>query len=358
MNNIFPDENFAREVMQLFSIGLYELNPDGSRRVDGNGAFVPTYDNADIREFAKIFTGLSWGGAGAFFGAEEPNFREPMAMFDAFHEPGEKRLLNGTVVPAGQTGLQDLDAAIDNLFNHPNVGPFLGRQLIQRLVTSNPSPAYISRVAAAFDDNGAGVRGDLRAVFLAVLTDPEAANETGATGFGKLREPVLRMAALYRQFRARSSDGFYANNGYALQFLSRQHPLSSPSVFNFYLPTHQPPGSVAEAGLVAPEFQIATASTLAGMTNLIDAAVFGNFVMQSEPPLGEVTLDLSEYVTLAQQGVAPLLDRLALVLTHGTLSSETRGAIAAVLENLPDPELRAKTAIYMMLISPDYLVSS
>ena len=163
--NTFPDENYAREVMQLFSIGLYELNPDGSRRLDSNGQPIATYDNADIREFAKIFTGLSYGpaaaGGSSFFGNPVPVLYVPMQMFDDFHEPGEKLLLNGLVVPDGQNGLADIDAAIDNLFNHPNTGPFITRQLIQRLVTSNPSADYVARIAAVFDDNGAGTFGGI-----------------------------------------------------------------------------------------------------------------------------------------------------------------------------------------------------
>ncbi|MEM9172224.1 MAG: DUF1800 family protein, partial [Pseudomonadota bacterium] len=198
-NNIFPDENFAREVMQLFSIGLFELNQDGSVQIGSNGLPLPTYSNADIAEFAKVFTGFSFGGDAAFFGnIDAPVFSLPMQMFDVAHEPGEKRLLRGTVLPAGQTGLEDVNAAIDNLFEHPNVGPFIGKQLIQRLVTSNPSPAYISRISAVFADNGRGERGDLAAVVRAILLDPEATQRpTGAQQTsGKLQEPVVRYVSL------------------------------------------------------------------------------------------------------------------------------------------------------------------
>ena len=235
VNNIFPDENYAREVMQLFSIGLFELNIDGSLQLDGDGDPIPTYSNNEIREFAKIFTGFSFGGAGAYFGRNyPPNFQSPMQMFDAQHEPGSKTLLNGTVVPAGQTGMQDFEDAIDNLFNHPNVGPFIGKQLIQRLVTSNPSPAYIERVARAFNGDTTGVRGDMRAVIKAVLLDPEAAAVPAAMAdFGKLREPVVRYASILRQFGATSEDGFIGVLGYFLQQIAKQHPLSAPSVFQF-----------------------------------------------------------------------------------------------------------------------------
>jgi len=354
--NIFPDENFAREVMQLFSIGLYMLNTDGSRMLDGAGVPIPTYSNTEIREFAKIFTGLSYGGPLSFFGRELPAFTEPMRMFDAFHEPGPKHLLLGTTVPAGQTGMQDLEAALDNLFNHPNVGPFIGTRLIQRLVTSNPSSAYVARVASAFNGDRTGVRGDMAAVIRAVLLDPEAQNLPDLTAsFGKLREPVLRYLATLRALNAQSSDGFFFNAGFFLQQLISQHPLSSPSVFNFFLPDHTPAGEIADAGLVAPEFQITTTSTVVNNTNLVDYVVNGGFVMDATTPFGEVSLNLSEYEALAADPDA-LLDRLDTVFTSGTLSVATRSAIRSVIVDIADLSFRAKSAIYLLLISPDYAV--
>ena len=355
-NNTFPDENYAREVMQLFSIGLFELNLDGSHKLDGNGQPIPTYSNVEIREFAKIFTGLSYGGNGAFFGNPEPNFFAAMQMFDAEHEPGEKRLLNGTVVPAGQSGAEDIESAIDNLFNHPNVGPFIGKQLIQRLVTSNPSPAYIERVARAFNGDTTGVRGDLQAVIRAVLTDAEALAAPDAFGtFGKLREPLVRNVAILRQLGATSDDGFIANSGYFVQFLASQHPLSAPSVFNFYLPSHSPPGELAVAELVAPEFQITTSSTIAGVTNLVDIALLANLPTDAPEPFAPVTLDLAPYRTLADD-IDALLDRLDLVFTAGTMSAETRLAIAGTLSATDDTELRLLMGLYLVLVSPDYAV--
>ncbi len=351
--NIFPDENYAREIMQLFSIGLFELAVDGTQLVDGNGEPIPTYGNEEIREFAKIFTGLSYGGAQAFFGNRMPNFGEPMEMFDAFHEPGEKRLLNDAVVPAGQTGEQDIDAGIDNLFNHPNVGPFIGKQLIQRLVTSNPSPAYVARVAGVFNDNGAGVRGDMQAVVRAVLVDPEALTAPDPQrDFGKLREPVLRYVALLRQLEAESSDGFFFNAGFFLQELIAQHPLAAPSVFNFYLPAHTPAGEFADADMVAPEFQITTTTTIAGATNLVDLVVNADFGMDAEPPFGQVAIDWSGLAAMTD--IDELLDRLDVLFTYGTLSDDTRSAITGILAEIPDAEFRARTAVYMLLISPDY----
>jgi uncharacterized protein (DUF1800 family) len=353
-NNIFPDENYAREVMQLFSIGLFELNIDGSHRLDNAGDPIPTYSNVEIREFAKIFTGLSFGGASSFFGNPFPNFIFPMKMFDAEHEPGSKNLLNGLIVPNGQSGMQDIDAAIDNLFNHPNVGPFIGKQLIQRLVTSNPSPAYIERVARAFNGDVSGVRGDMQAVVRAVLLDAEATTSTMAD-FGKLREPVVRYASILRQFGANSSDGFIANTGYVLQGLAKQHPLSAPSVFNFFLPVHSPAGEIAAAGLVAPEFQITTSNTIVGVSNLIDYVILADLVTQAPQPFTTVSLDFDEYLAIAAD-IGELVDRLDIVLTAGTLDAATRQAIESVLLDIDDANLRVRIAVYMFLLSSDYAV--
>ncbi len=355
-NNIFPDENYAREVMQLFSIGLFELNIDGTLQLDPNGDPIPTYSNTEIREFAKIFTGLSFGGPGAAFGNQLPNFLAPMQMFDSEHEPGPKYLLNDTVVPAGQTGMQDIEAAIDNLFEHQNVGPFIGKQLIQRLVTSNPSPAYVERVARAFNGDATGVRGDMQAVIRAVLLDPEAnaAPDSFGTG-GKLREPVVRYAAILRQFGATSDDGFIANTGYFLQELGKQHPLSAPSVFNFFLPAHSPAGEIADAGLVAPEFQITTSNSVVGMSNLIDFIVVANFVTDAPEPFAPVSLTFDDYIDIATD-VDDLIDRLDIVLTAGTLDAATRSSIRGVLLDIPEAEIRVRIALYLFMISPDYAV--
>ena len=355
-NNIFPDENYAREVMQLFSTGLFELNIDGSLQLDGDGRPIATYSNDEIREFAKIFTGLSYDGPGAYFGNPEPNFLARMRMFDAEHAPGTKQLLRGLVVPAGQTGMQDMEAALDNLFNHPNVGPFIGKQLIQRLVTSNPSPAYVERVARAFDGDATGVRGDMRAVIRAVLLDPEAlAAPSPASAFGKLREPVVRYASILRQFGATSDDGFIGNTGYIIQELGKQHPLSAPSVFNFFLPAHSPAGEIADAGLVAPEFQITTSNSVVGMSNLVDFVVLAGFVADAPEPFSQVSLDLGDYVALASD-VDALVERLDIVLTAGTLDPSTRSAIESVLNDIPDVDARLLTALYMFLTSADYAV--
>ncbi|EED33539.1 conserved hypothetical protein [gamma proteobacterium NOR5-3] len=353
----FPDENYAREVMQLFSIGLFELNPDGSEKLSDDGQPIPTYNNDDIRQFAKIYTGLSWGGLNNRFGSNRSNFTEPMRMFDDFHEQDEKKLLNGQVVPAGQDGLSDIDAAIDNLFFHPNIAPFLGKQLIQRLVTSNPSPDYVARVSAAFEDNGNGERGDMRSILRAILLDPEALAEPDPEStFGKLREPLLRYTAMLRQLSVSSPDGFYANLGFFVQQLIQQHPMSAPSVFNFYSPSHQPIGELAEQGLVSPELQITNSNSVIEISNLMRYAVVADLVNDlSDPPFFKATLGLDDFLPLAEEPQA-LLDRLDTIFTYGTLTNDTREAILELVSLIDEPELRVRIAAYLILISPDYAV--
>lgn len=354
VTNTFPDENYAREVMQLFSIGLYELNPDGSQRLDAGGVPIPTYTNVEIQEFAKVFTGLSYGetpnsGPG-FFGRTEPVLHVPMVMFEAYHEPGDKQLLRGGLVPAGQTGMEDIEDALDNVCNHPNVGPFIGRQLIQRLVTSNPSAGYVSRVAAAFDGGGTTPRGDMATVLRAVLLDPEAA------GGIRLREPFLRYVALNRGLDVTSSDGTFPGLGYVAQFLTQQHVMSAPSVFNFYSPFFVPPGELGDAGQVAPEFQITNASTIVGITNLVAYALFGAQSIDTPAGFADISVDLSDFQGLAGEPEA-LLDRIDLVFFAGDMDDATRDTILAALEPLGgDLLLRTRVALYLALSSPAYAV--
>lgn len=354
VTNTFPDENYAREVMQLFAIGLFELNADGSQRLDVNGDPIPTYSNTEIREFSRIFTGLSYGqslGSGpSFFGREEPVLHVPMVMFDAFHEPGEKSLLNGAVVAAGQTGMEDIEDALDNLFDHPNVGPFIGKQLIQRLVTSNPSPEYVARVSAAFEGDGSTPRGDMTTVLRAVFLDPEA--DAGI----KLREPFLRYVALNRGLDVSSSDGTWPGLGYIAQFLTQQHVMSAPSVFNFYLPSFSPAGDLGDAGLAAPEFQITNASTIVGMTNLIAYALFGERSIDTPNGFADISVDLTEYQNLAADPEA-LLDRIDLVFFAGNMDVATRSAVLSALQPMvDDPLTRTRLALYLVLASPAYAV--
>jgi uncharacterized protein (DUF1800 family) len=362
-----PDENFAREIMQLMSIGLYQLNPDGTPKlVDGKQ--VETYRHDDVAGMAKVFTGWSWAGpdqsASRFMGVTVDGSREftPMQMYAAYHSPSEKTFL-GVTIPAGGTGQQDLKVALDTLFNHPNVGPFIGRQLIERLVTSNPSPAYVGRVAAAFADNGNGVRGDMQALIRAVLLDPEAMTP-GTTA--KMREPVLRLTNWMRAFNANSSDGRYLMGplddpakGLA------QSPLRSPSVFNFYRPAYTPANTtLAAANMVAPEMQITAEPSVIGYLNYMQGAI----------PSGTGTgcaikADYSAEIALAATP-DQLVDRINLLLLNGNMSTTLRnqilGAVNSVLVSTPSATnaasilqqktLRVCVAIFLAMASPEYIV--
>ncbi len=352
----YPDENYAREVMQLFSIGLFELNADGSRKLDGNGNPIATYDNDDIREFAKVFTGLGNGG-------EDPSFAQPtleidldlskpMAMYESYHDSSEKKLLNGTVLPSGQSGLQDIYGAVDNLFNHPNTGPFIGRLLIQRLVTSNPSPEYIARVSAAFNGENGDPRGDMKAVIRAILLDPEARNSPNrATAQqGKLREPMLRAVHLARAFNATSHDRTFNGTGYTLRETTKQWIFASPSVFNFFQPDYAPLGEISQQNLVAPEFQITSASSIIGVKNYLSFALSEDGPLEEEGSAAIARFDFTRELSLSDEA---LVNRLNTKLTYGTLSSATQAAVLEAIAGLEGEE-RVRTAIYLVMISPDY----
>lgn len=383
--HIFPDENFAREVMQLFSIGLWKLNPDGTRQLDGAGQPIPTYSNADITELARVFTGLGMGGpANTNFNVWPRDFTHPMKMWDDFHDCAPKTLLGGLALPArtpsagstGTAGHADVTAAVNNLFNHPNVGPFLGLRLIQRLVTSNPSPAYVARVAAAFADNGSGVRGDMKAVIKAVLLDPDARSyaKTLEPAWGRLREPFLRVVNYARAFNARSPSDIYALASFDLDHA--QQPLNSPSVFNFFLPAHSPPGAITQAGLTAPEFQIVNAGTAISASNYFWNSVWNGLHRWGvSNPAHNVTLDLTQEMLLVVPAAQvnldmptaapfdpdPLIRRLDLALTGGTLAPQQYQIIRETLARIPRPSWQwhkeyLRTAIYLVVTSPDFCV--
>ena len=383
--NRFPDENYAREIMQLFSIGLWELNQDGSRKLNPQGQPTSTYTNADITQFARIFTGLAFGGNNEFFGLHPRDFTTPMKAWDAEHDLAPKTLLRGTVTPArtasvadnGTATMLDVNAAVDNLFNHPNVGPFIGRLLIQRLVTSNPSPAYIGRVAAAFANNGAGVRGDMKSFIKAILLDPEARDAAmmSQPTFGKLREPFLRCVNLARAFNASTPSGWYYLDAFTFDHV--QEPMKAPSVFNFFLPSYAPPGVLVEQGLVAPEFQIINASTGTTSANYFWTAITGGLHRwgvgnQSYNTTLNLTQEMLMNVPAASindpnpnvQGLDPdpLLRRLDLVLTGGTLSPRQFQIIREALVRIgPNsvwewPKARLKLAIYLIVTGPDFCV--
>jgi uncharacterized protein (DUF1800 family) len=352
----FPDENYAREVMQLFSVGLFELRPDGTLFTNAEGDPIPTYDNSDITEFAKIFTGLSFDSPAPDFRGGTPVWTRPMRMYQDRHEPGPKYLLRAGFVPPGQSGMQDIDDAIDNLFNHPNVGPFIGRRLIQRLITSNPSPEYIRRVTAVFDNNGDGVRGDMRSVVRAILMDPEARQLPNGTETrrGRLRESYLRRVHLARAFDAANLLGTYPITDRNAPTDFGQLPVSSPTVFNFFLPDHQPTGEIADADLFAPEFQIMTAVTAIASANALQSQVEG-LMNNDDDPMNEVRLDLSNEFAIGANSRA-LIDRLDLLLMYGNMSVPMRRILVNALEQLPDPIERVEMAIHLISISPEYVV--
>ena len=354
--NIRPDENYARELMQLFSIGLVELNIDGTVRLDANAQPIPTYDQEIIEGFAHVFTGWTWANSPSFGSGRVPIRSQytPMEFWPDFHDTGAKQLLNDVILPPGQTGEQDLADALDNIFNHPNVGPFIAIRLIQRLTTSNPSPAYVRRVAEVFNNNGAGVRGDLGAVVRAILLDAEARPSAADEAHGKLKEPLLRLTQLYRAFNATAANGSYRRLA-GVSAIFGQGPLQSPSVFNFFSPFYAPPGEIRNAGLVAPELEIATEYQNTFITNYMLVQTFG--LNQANPDLrqNDVYIDIQEEMDVAAN-IEALIDLVAGKLLGGRISDTLRTEIAGMLELLPetDPALRAAEAIYLIATSPEY----
>ena len=354
--NIRPDENYARELMQLFSIGLVELNIDGSERLDPvSNLPIPTYDQAIIEGFAHVFTGWTWANSLSFGSNRVPTSSQytPMVLWPDEHDADAKTLLGGTTLPAGQTGEQDLSAALDNIFNHPNVGPFMAIRLIQRLTTSNPSPAYIQRVAQAFDNNGSGVRGDLGAVVKAILLDPEARTAFPTETHGKLKEPLLRLTQLYKAYDATSNSGRFPLVASYIFF--GQGPLQSPSVFNFFSPFYAPPGEIRDAGLVAPELEIATEYLNTFTTNYMFYQVFGLNQTNENLNDDDIYIDIQEEMDIADD-IDAMIDMVAAKLLGGEISATLRTEITGMVERLPEDQavLRAAETIYLIVTSPEY----
>lgn len=345
-----PDENYAREVMQLFSIGLVQLNADGSPKLGSDGKPLETYGQAQITELARVFTGWDYDGASA---TDPAYVRRPLVNNPARFATGPKRVL-GVDIPSSADGPTAMKIAMDTLANHPNVGPFIGRQLIQRLVTSHPSAAYVGRVAAVWADNGAGQRGDLKAVVRAVLLDPEARSPATALSAGKLREPVLRLVQWARSFGATSPTELW-NIGDTSDPAKRlgQSPLRSPSVFNFFRPGYVPPGSqLGSNAITAPEFQLCNESTVAGYLNFMQAAIASG--------VGEVKASYTTELALAADPPA-LVASLALRLGGGAISAGTEStianAVASIAATTDAGKLnRVHAAILMLMACPEYLV--
>ena len=348
-----PNENYAREVLQLFSIGTELLNPDGTPVLDINGDPLPSYDQTTVTNFAKVFTG--WQLA-PNIAPGTPDYTTPLVANANNHDTTSKTLLNGLVTTAGQTALQDLNTALDNIFNHQNTAPFIARHFIHQLVTSNPSPAYVARVAAAFADNGSGVRGDLTAVVQAVLLDPEARGAVQYDpNYGHLREPVLYMCNLLRAFNPRSADLSTGSdgvvNGQAVAM--GEDAWRPPTVFSYYPADYLLPGSTT---VLAPEFGVLQATTALKRANFVNTMVFANIPVGTNVPNG-TAIDISVLVALAGNPVA-LVDYLNQNLMHGAMSTAMQNDVIAAVNAVAatNPTLRAQQALYLVATSSQYQV--
>ncbi|EPM4323246.1 DUF1800 domain-containing protein [Vibrio vulnificus] len=348
--NRFPDENYAREVMQLFSIGLYQLNQDGTPLLN-NGALLPTYSQDDIENLARVFTG--WHLADKSNGSwtsKQGDWFQAMAPYADKHDSDEKVVM-GERFPAGQSIEQDMAQAMAMLTNHANTGPFIARLLIQRLVTSNPSPQYVERVALAFNDNGKGIRGDLKAVIQAILLDPEALN--GSTE--RLKEPLISMTNIYRALEAKSADptGRYHNSNGTF-FAFGQAPLSSPSVFNFFSPDYAPNAQMKEKGLVAPEFQILSWNNFINISNQMWSAT-GNSQYDSEENPKKIVVNLAPLEALANDHPA-LIAELSRRFLSEQISPELAVIIEQNLNQLKDHQQNTKVrnALHIILNSQEF----
>ncbi|WP_298208483.1 DUF1800 domain-containing protein [Acidovorax sp.] len=377
-----PDENYAREVLQLFSIGLALLNPDGTPQTRG-GQPIDSYTQSDISNLARVFTGYDYNQSQnapttLASGRVIPSThftRLPMALTESRHSTLAATFL-GTTVPANTPGAAALKTALDTIFNHPNVGPFIGKQLIQRLVTSNPSPGYVGRVAAAFANNGAGVRGDMRAVVKAVLLDDEARAPGGlaSTSFGKLREPMLRFVQWGRTFGITSKFGYWkiGDTSSAGTRLG-QSPLRSPSVFNFFRPGYVPPATtIASSGAVAPEFQIVNESSVGGYLNYMQRVIMSGIYVNA-PDLPDFGSNANNGVDIKanytnELAIAPdadaLVSRINLLMCAGQLSTANAKLISDALKARPVTATstdsakldRVAAAILLVMASAEYLV--
>lgn len=352
-NGQIANENYARELMQLFTIGLYQLNPDGTFQTDGGGKPVETYTEAQVQAFARSFTGWTYapssGASPTTFPNYTANYDHPMVAVQSAHDITAKVLLNGTTMPAAQTADQDLTASLQNIFNHPNVGPFIGRQLIQHLVASDPSPAYVARVAAIFAENGKGVRGDMKAVVTAILTDPDARASDNSASFdgGHLREPMLYIANVMRALGYVNTDttGYYGTVSNYTGSLG-ERPYSSGSVFNFFPPDYVIPGTSTNA----PEFGEENTASAILRLSLADNLVYNR--------ISGFKVDLSSTSTLGQMASNPgsLVDSLGVIFLHGQMPAAMRSAIISHITGLTDPAQRVRVATYLVITSSEYKV--
>ncbi len=345
-----PDENFARELMQLFTLGLYKLNADGTKQLTGTSP-VETYTQDDVSGLARVFTGFTFDSTDS---TTPDRLRRPMTQVAADHETGASTFL-GTTVPAGTDGFGALKITLDAIFAHQNIAPFVSKQLIQRLVTSNPSAAYVGRVSAAFANNGSGVRGDMKAVIRAILMDDEARSDANIaiTTFGKLREPVMRLTNWARAFAVASASDSWAigDTSSPLNRLA-EAPGHSQSVFNFFRPGYAPPHTaIATQGLVAPEFQITNEPSVIAYINYMQALI--------QSGTGDVKADYTSILTKASDSVS-LITEINIVLAAGQLSALTVATIKTAIDSFgtTTPALlsnRVYATILLVMASPDYL---
>ena len=348
-----PDENYARELMQLFTIGLYELNQDGSLKRDGHGQPIETYTQEDVKQLARVFTGFRLA---SYDFATPEALRTPMVIKDNINETGPSTFL-GWQVQGG--GMQAVDAALDVIFNHANVPPFISRALIQGLVTSNPSPDYVRRVADVFSDNGKGQRGDLGAVVYAILQDPEARSDLAilAPHAGKLRAPVQRLTNWARACGVTSASGTWGGIGDRSSSAKgfAQSPGRSPSVFNFFRPGYVPPNSeLAMRGLVAPEFQMVNEQSIIGYSNQL------YILINKGTNDGDIAPDYAPLVAKADDPAA-LVAEVNLLLAAGQLTTASLPLIQSAVEQIDlkranGAEDRVKAALFLTMSAPDYLI--
>lgn len=357
--NIQPDENYAREIMQLFSIGLWELNQDGTRKYDANGNFIPTYDNNDIDEFAEVFTGLEY----SFENEDEENFAvwltSPLRMNEEIHDTSDKILLNDYVIPANRPGDVDIDLTLNHLSEHPNTAPFISKAIIQFLTTSNPSPRYVRDVVNVFNPYA---ENNFQEVIKAILLHPEARQSvTERYTFGKLREPFVRYMNFLKAFpiSAENNQGDYIHYFDDFQDMAGQSPLFSPSVFNFFRPDYQPRGPITQNYYVAPEFQILNSTNSIGFINHMDYTIFDEFVFEGseEREISEdaYQLDIETEIALAETPKV-LVDHLDILLANGLLSEDTKSIISSSISQIEDEYERIGLAVYLIMISPDYAI--
>ena len=357
--NQYPDENYAREVQQLFTIGLWELNEDGTRRLDGFGQPIPTYGNAEITEFARVFTGLWFGGqAWGNGGWSDDDCSVPMQMWAEKHDFGAKTLLNGFTIPARAPsvagGIRDIDDALRHLFDHPNTPPFVCKQLIQFLVTSNPSAEYVARVAAKFRNDGSGRRGNLSAVIKAILIDEEARGArrfAGAPEFGRLKEPVHRAMAIARVARLDQYERLLWWSWGEFNAAAFQEPGYSPSVFNFFRPGYQPPGLLTQRGLVGPAFQITDSYSSISFPNKLWEITCEGLKLYD---IYRFAPDYADLLPIAGDSAA-LADQVNDLFCGGSMSATTRDHIIAALNQVHDRDrlLRIRMAVYLAAACPE-----